>query len=55
MILKTASSNESNIHMKEVYQRELPHFFEAIETDVDDYRFALPDLMVGEITKLLHV
>lgn len=47
-------SNESNIHMKEVYQKELPHFLEAIETSVNDCRFALPPLMVGEIEKLLH-
>ena len=41
--------NKDNIHMKAVYLQELPHFLQAISTDVPDRRFRLPEEMRGEI------
>ena len=37
--------NKDNIHMKAVYLQELPHFLQAISTDVPDCRFRLPEEM----------
>ena len=45
--------NESNAHMKNIYQKELPHFLEAIQTNTDDVRFTLPPAMIAEIEALL--
>ena len=42
-------SNEANVHMKGVYQQELPHFLEAITSHADNNRFALPHAMVQDI------
>ena len=39
-------SNKSNVHMKEVYKKELPHFLNAITVETDDARFRLPKDMV---------
>lgn len=47
-------SNESNVHMKDVYQQELPHFLAAITAQNDDIRFTLPQTMVDEIGQLIH-
>ena len=47
-------SNESNVHMKDVYQQELPHFLAAITAQNDDIRFTLPQAMVEEIGQLIH-
>ena len=41
--------NEANAHMKEVYRNEMPHFIEAITTNSDDVRFALPHEMIDKI------
>ena len=46
--------NEGNQHMKNVYQKEQPHFLEAITTSVDDMRFALPNEMIERIKELVH-
>ena len=45
--------NEENQHMKSVYSKELTHFLEAITTNVEDLRFALPQQMIDEIKKLI--
>jgi hypothetical protein len=45
--------NEENQHMKSVYRKELPHFMEAITTNNEDLRFALPQQMIDEIEKLI--
>jgi len=45
--------NEENQHMKTVYRKELTHFLEAITTNVEDLRFALPQQMIDEIKKLI--
>lgn len=45
--------NETNQHMKSVYRKELPHFLEALRTTTPDNRFALPQLMIDEIKKLI--
>ena len=45
--------NEENQHMKSVYRKELPHFMEAISTNNEDLRFALPQQMIDEIEKLI--
>lgn len=45
--------NEENQHMKSVYRKELTHFLEAITTNVEDLRFALPQQMIDEIEKLI--
>lgn len=47
-------SNESNIHMKEVYQKELPHFLEAIDAKQYDIRYALPKEMINAIEKIVN-
>lgn len=41
--------NADNIHMKQVYNAELPHFLEAIDAKQDDMRYALPKEMVDAI------
>jgi len=46
-------SNKENVHMKDVYRREMPHFLEAINAHSDDLRFGLPQIMIDEIYKLL--
>ena len=46
-------SNKENMHMKEVYREEMPHFLEAINAHSDDPRFGLPQVMIDEIYKLL--
>ena len=46
-------SNSSNIHMREVYKQEFPHFLAAITSDVDDIRFSLPHDMIAAIQKFL--
>ena len=42
-------ANQSNMHMREVYQQELPYFLTAISTNVDDIRFSLPQDMIAAI------
>lgn len=49
----SAGNNAANQHMKSVYRKELPHFMEAITTNVEDLRFALPQQMIDEIKKLI--
>lgn len=48
-------SNDSNLHMKQVYQTELPHFLEAIKSTQSDVRYSLPDEMVKELRSVLEV
>lgn len=48
-------SNDSNLHMKQVYQTELPHFLEAIKSSQSDVRYSLPDEMVKELRSVLEV
>ena len=47
--------NDSNLHMKQVYQTELPHFLEAIKSSQSDVRYSLPDEMVKELRSVLEV
>jgi hypothetical protein len=49
----SAGNNAANQHMKSVYRKELPHFMEAITTNNEDLRFALPQQMIDEIKKLI--
>ena len=37
-----SGKNEANNHMREVYQKEWPHFIEAISTQATDKRLSLP-------------
>ena len=46
-------SNKENVHMKDVYRDEMPHFLEAINAHNNDPRFGLPQVMIDEIYKLL--
>lgn len=46
--------NEANIHMKSVYQHELPGFLEAITAPTDDPRFVLPQAMIDEIMQIVQ-
>lgn len=48
-------SNDSNLHMKQVYQTELPHFLEAIKSSQSDVHYSLPDEMVKELRSVLEV
>ena len=45
--------NQENMHMKEVYREEMPHFLEAINAHSDDPRMGLPQEMIDDIYKLL--
>ena len=45
--------NQENMHMKEVYREEMPHFLEAINAHSDDPRLGLPQEMIDDIYKLL--
>lgn len=45
--------NERNLHMKEIYLRELPHFLQAIDAHASDPRLTLPPEMLAEIDALL--
>ena len=45
--------NKENVHMKEVYREEMPHFLEAIDAHSDDPRLGLPQEMIDDIYKLL--
>lgn len=45
--------NKENVHMKEIYREEMPHFLEAINAHSDDPRLGLPQEMVDDIYKLL--
>ena len=45
--------NKENVHMKEVYREEMPHFLEAINAHSDDPRLGLPQEMIDDIYKLL--
>ena len=44
--------NDANVHTKQVYKSELPHFLEAINARREDIRFALPKEMIGAIENL---
>lgn len=46
-------ANEANLHMKEVYKKELPHFLAALHVDSPDKRFALPATMLDELQKIV--
>ena len=41
--------NKENVHMKEIYREEMPHFLEAINAHSDDPRLALPQEMIDDI------
>ena len=45
--------NKENVHMKEIYREEMPHFLEAINAHSDDPRLGLPQEMIDDIYKLL--
>ena len=47
-----SNTNESNAHMKQVYQTELPHFLTAIRSQRADKRFSLPEEMIKEIERI---
>lgn len=47
-------ADEGNIHMKEVYKNELPHFLEAIDPHSSDIRFSLPQTIIHEIQNIIH-
>lgn len=46
-------SDESNVHMREVYAREWPHFIAAITENTEDSRFLLPQTLIAEIKKMI--
>ena len=41
--------NDANLHMREVYRQELPHFLESITAQSDDPRMKLPQVMIDLI------
>jgi hypothetical protein len=45
--------NKENVHMKEIYREEMPHFLEAINAHSDDPRLGLPQEMIDDIYNLL--
>ncbi|MCM1313237.1 MAG: hypothetical protein NC206_09750 [Bacteroides sp.] len=46
--------NETNVHMKEIYRKELPHFLEAITVHTEDARFLLPQAMIQAIESFVN-
>lgn len=49
----SSGDNAANLHMKEVYRNELPHFLEALTTNIADRCFRLPSMMVTEIKRVI--
>lgn len=47
-------TNESNVHMKDVYRKELPHFLETIKVNSNDKRFCLPTSMITELRNVVE-
>lgn len=45
-------ANNTNNRMKEVYERELPHFLASITVQSNDLRFSLPQDMISAIKSL---
>lgn len=45
--------NDMNLHMREVYRNELPHFLQSIRSPRDDERFLLPSAMVNQLKQLI--
>ena len=48
-----AHSNETNGHMKTVYQSEWPHFLESITSEVSDARYSIPHEMLKEVEEIM--
>ena len=48
-----SNTDTDNGRMKAIYQRELPHFLDAISQVTNDPRFILPDVMVDAILDLV--
>lgn len=48
-----SNSNETNSHMRKVYQSEWPHFLESITSDKADVRYALPQEMLDAIGEII--
>jgi len=53
MTYSFAGTDKENNHMHEVYQREWPHFIEAITAASDDPRLTLPQDLIDSIERLL--
>ncbi len=49
MTYSATHDNADNVHMREVYLRELPHFLEAITAHDDDIRLALPQALLATL------
>lgn len=49
MTYSATHDNADNVHMREVYLRELPHFLEAITAHNDDIRLALPQALLATL------
>lgn len=49
MTYSATHDNADNVHMCEVYRRELPHFLEAITAHDDDIRLALPQALLATL------
>ena len=45
-------NNAENVHMKQTYQKELPHFIKAIDTGNADMHHALPKEMICAIEEI---
>jgi len=46
-------TDESNLHMREVYAREWSHFISSIKAKTGDIRFLLPKLLIKEVEKMI--
>ena len=49
MTYSATHDNADNVHMREVYLHELPHFLEAITAHDDDIRLALPQALLATL------
>ena len=54
MTYSFSGTNDANNHMHRVYEREWPHFKEAITVNCDDSRFCLPVSMIQEVERLFE-
>ncbi len=48
-----SGTDEDNLHMKEVYKREVPHFLDAINSHSTDPRLAVPPELVEQLAQQL--
>jgi len=49
-----SNTNAANLHMREVYRREFPHFLQSITVQSSDPRFCLPQTMIDTVLDCMN-